>query len=78
VRLTFPKGGQIEEPKKLFDARLDGRSVGAIDFGDGERLPEAALWVLIRYAVALNARSSRAPPVGRPRTTARVHASTQR
>src|SRR5580658_10670290 len=30
VRLTFPKGAQDEDTKKLFNARLDSKSVRAI------------------------------------------------
>ena len=54
VRLTFPKGAQLRDPKKLFNARLDSKSVRAIDFREGGRLPEAALKALVRQAVALN------------------------
>jgi hypothetical protein len=54
VRLTFPKGARMKDPKKLFNARLDSGSVRAIDFSEGEKLPEAALKALIREAVALN------------------------
>src|SRR6187402_1980113 len=31
VRLTFPKGAQLDDPKKLFNARLTSKSVRAID-----------------------------------------------
>src|SRR5215213_5280743 len=31
VRLTFPKGAQLKDPKKLFNTRLDGNTVRAID-----------------------------------------------
>jgi hypothetical protein len=55
VRLTFPKGAQMKDPKKLFNARLDSSSVRAIDFRDGEQVPEAALRALIVEAVGLNA-----------------------
>jgi hypothetical protein len=51
VRLTFPKGAQLKDPKKIFNARLDSR---AVDFGEGEKLPEAALKALIREAASLN------------------------
>ena len=54
VRLTFPKGAQIKDPKKLFNARLTSNSVRAIDFSEGEKLSEAALKALIREAVGLN------------------------
>jgi hypothetical protein len=54
VRLTFPKGAQVKDPKKLFNARLDSSSVRAIDFREGEELPEAALTALIVEAADLN------------------------
>jgi hypothetical protein len=54
VRLTFPKGAQLNDPEKLFNARLDSKSVRAIDFREGEKIPEAALKALILDAVSLN------------------------
>ena len=54
VRLTFPKGAQIKDPKKLFNARLTSNSVRAIDFREGQDVPEAALRALILEAVRLN------------------------
>jgi len=52
--LTFPKGAQLKDPKKLFNARPDSSRVRAIDFREGEKLPEAALKALIVEAVGLN------------------------
>ena len=57
VRLTFPKGAQLKDPKKLFNARLDSGSVRAVDFREGEKIPEAALMALIAEAAGLNIRS---------------------
>ena len=54
VRLTFPKGAQIKDPKKLFNARLDSNTVRAIDFHEGGTLDDAALKALILGAVELN------------------------
>jgi len=54
VRLTFPKGAQIKDPKKLFNTRLDSKTVRAIDFYEGETVDEAALKALILDAVRLN------------------------
>ena len=54
VRLTFPKGAQMKDPKKLFNARLDSSSVRAIDFFEAEKVPEAALTALVLEAVGLN------------------------
>jgi hypothetical protein len=54
VRLTFPKGASMKDPKKLFNARLDSNSVRAADFHEGDAVDEAALKALILEAVRLN------------------------
>ncbi len=54
VRLTFPKGAQIMDPKKLFNTRLDSNTVRAIDFHVDEVVDEAGLKALILDAVRLN------------------------
>src|ERR671932_773561 len=51
VRLTFPKGAQVKGPKKLFNTRLDSKTVRAIDFRESDIVNEAALKALIRDAV---------------------------
>jgi hypothetical protein len=54
VRLTFPKGARIVDGKELFNARLDSKTVRAIDFREGETIDEASLKELITNAVELN------------------------
>ena len=54
VRLTFPKGASLKDPKKLFNARLDSGSVRAIDFAEDDAVNEAALKAIILDAVRLN------------------------
>jgi hypothetical protein len=54
VRLTFPKGAQMKDPKKLFNTRLDSKTVRAIDFHEDDTVDEAALKALILEAVRLN------------------------
>lgn len=54
VRLTFPKGAQIADPKNLFNTRLDSKTVRAIDFHEDDAVDEAALRALIVAAVELN------------------------
>jgi hypothetical protein len=54
VRLTFPKGAQLKDPKKLFNTRLDSNSVRAIDIHENDRVNDLALKNLIREAVSLN------------------------
>jgi hypothetical protein len=55
VRLTFPKGAQLKDPKQVFNARLDSNSVRAVDFREGAKLPEAAIKALVREAARANA-----------------------
>ena len=59
VRLTFPKGAQLNDPKKLFNARLDSKTVRAIDFHEGDTVDEAAFQALICEAVGLNTSKGR-------------------
>jgi hypothetical protein len=54
VRLTFQKGAQMKDPKKLFNTRLDSKTVRAIDFREGETVDQEALKALILEAVELN------------------------
>ena len=58
VRLTFPKGARMKDPKKLFNTRLDSNTVRAIDFHEGETVDEAAFKTLILEAVRLNTTKS--------------------
>jgi hypothetical protein len=59
VRLTFPKGAQMKDPRKLFNTRLDSNTVRAIDFHEGDAVDEAALKALILEAVRLNTLKTR-------------------
>ena len=54
VRLTFPKGAQMHDPKRLFNTRLDSKTVRAIDFHEGEIIDTSALKALITEAIQLN------------------------
>ena len=59
VRLRFPKGAQMKDPNKLFNTRLDSKTVRAIDFHEGDLVDEAALKALVLDAVALNSPKER-------------------
>ena len=59
VRLTFPKGAQMQDPKKLFNTRLDSNTVRAIDFHESDPIDEAVLKALILEAVGLNTSNKR-------------------
>ena len=78
VRLTFPKGASIRDPKKLFNARLDSTSVRAIDVHAGETVDEAALKALILQAVRLNTSRPPAPPKKRELGTVQALARRRR
>jgi hypothetical protein len=54
VRLTFPKGAQIQDPKKIFNTRLDSKTVRAVDFFEDSAVDEAALKALIKEAITIN------------------------
>jgi len=54
VRLTFPKGAQVNDPKRLFNARLESESIRAIDFHEGDAIDEPALKALVQGAARLN------------------------
>jgi hypothetical protein len=58
VRLTFPKGAQMKDPKKIFNTRLDSKTVRAIDFHEDDTIDNAALQALILNAVKLNNQKS--------------------
>src|SRR6266498_8137 len=59
VRLTFPKGALLKDPKHVFNTRLDSATVRAVDFREDDRVNEAALRTLIVQAVALNTSKTR-------------------
>lgn len=54
VRLTFPKGALIKDPKRLFNTRLDSKTVRAVDVFEGSPINEAGLRAIVREAVRLN------------------------
>jgi hypothetical protein len=54
VRLTFPKGAQVKDPKRLFNTRLDSNTVRAIDIHRDEPVNELAVKALVREAVRVN------------------------
>jgi hypothetical protein len=62
VKLTFFRGASLKDPRRLFNASLEGNTRRAIDLREGERINEAAFKQLIRAAVAANsaARARRA------------------
>jgi hypothetical protein len=55
VKLTFHHGAQLKDPKKLFNAGLDGGKWRAIDFFEGDKIDKPGLKALLREAIAYNA-----------------------
>jgi hypothetical protein len=61
VKLTFFKGAQVPDPKRLFNAGLDGAR-RAIDIQEGDQVDATAFKALVRAAVALNEPVGKAKP----------------
>jgi len=59
VKLTFAKGAQLKDAKRLFNSSLEGNVRRAIDLHEGDQIDETAFEALIREAVALNVSSAR-------------------
>lgn len=57
VRLTFPKGAKFMDPKKIFNTRLDSKTVRAVDFFEKDAIDEEALKSLILEAVKINTKA---------------------
>lgn len=54
VRITFFKGAFLTDSSHLFNARLDSKTVRAIDYSKGQAVDAAALTDLIRQAMEQN------------------------
>jgi len=60
VKLTFAKGASLKDPRKLFNASLDGNVRRAIDIHEGEAVDADAFKTLVRSAAAQNKPAKRA------------------
>lgn len=58
VKLQFFHGAHLADPKKLFNAGLDGNKWRAIDFFEGDKIDKAALKALLREALAYNTKNA--------------------
>jgi hypothetical protein len=58
VKLTFFHGAKLRDPKKLFNAGLDGNKWRAMDFRERDEIDKPALEALLREAVAYNTKHS--------------------
>ena len=55
VKINFFKGASLKDPKHLFNAGLDAKTMRSIDFHDGDKIDGPGLGNLVKAAVALNA-----------------------
>lgn len=54
IKLTFFKGAKMDDPKNLFNARLNSSTDRAIAFHEGDSIDEDGIKELVLEAVALN------------------------
>ena len=59
VKMTFAKGAALKDPWHLFNSSLDGSTRHAIDFHEGDKIPNEVLKALVRAAVTLNKSKAR-------------------
>jgi hypothetical protein len=54
VKVNFFKGASLKDPKKLFNAGLDAKTMRSIDLYEGDKLNEAAFKQLVKAGVEFN------------------------
>ncbi len=54
IKLLFPKGAKLDDPKSIFNARLQSQEIRAVEFKEGYRLNEADLGELVTEATKIN------------------------
>src|ERR1019366_541854 len=54
VKVTFPKGAKLPDPKRVFNAELEGKAWRAIDWPQGDAINVEGLKGLVRAAIALH------------------------
>ena len=69
VKLTFDHGASFKDPKKLFNAGLEGNQRRAIDFFEGDKINENALKALIKEALDYDAHKAKSKAKPKPRTS---------
>jgi hypothetical protein len=57
VKLTFAHGAAVPDPRRLFNASLEGSTRRAIDIHEGETVDAGAFKALVKAAVARNGAS---------------------
>jgi hypothetical protein len=59
VRLTFPEGASLKDPRGLFNACLDAGHMRGIDVYEGKAIDAEGVKVLVRASVRLNESAAR-------------------
>ena len=54
VKVNFFKGASLKDPKSLFNAGLDAKTMRSVDFHQGDKIDAPALKAMVRAAVAHN------------------------
>jgi hypothetical protein len=54
VKINFFKGASLKDPKGVFNAGLDAKTMRSVDFHQGDKIDAAALASLVKAAVAVN------------------------
>ena len=57
VRLAFPKGAAIKDEQKIFNSRMDSRTVRAVDYYENSKIYPAVLASIVKQAVILTHRN---------------------
>jgi hypothetical protein len=60
IKLTFPKGASLKDPKRLFNSSLEGATRRALDIKEADEIDEAGLMALFVEAAELNAATAQA------------------
>lgn len=55
IKLTFPKGASLKDPRRLFNSSLEGATRRALDIKEADVIDEAGLKELFVAAAELNA-----------------------
>ncbi len=54
IKLLFPKGAELSDPEKLFNARLDSKDIRALAFKEGDKINPEGIKKLVQAAIELN------------------------
>jgi hypothetical protein len=60
IKLTFPKGASLKDPKRLFNSSLEGATRRALDIKEADVIDEVGLKELFVAAAELNASTMKA------------------